>query len=279
MEDSAVFCKTHAPHNEAEFWRYPSHKVLGVFDDPKNVANAIESLRKLGIEDNAIEVECGRKGEEHIDISGRGHGLFAQFIRSFQELSAEHSYLEYYQKELHDGNYLVEVRVKNREEKGCVAKAMHDSLGKRVTYFGIWLIEEIANKAEHFETGGYSIGRIVAISFSQAVDRITELLKDEGFGILTAIDMKAKFKEKLDKDFDNYLILGACNPDYAFNALNFDLELGLLLPCNVIVFEKAGETVVAAIDPVRMMSVADNEELTKIAGEVEKKLRRAIDRL
>ncbi len=135
------------------------------------------------------------------------------------------------------------------------------------------------NNVSRGETGDYGISRTVELPFSEAVLKIKESLAAEGFGVLTEIDMKAKFKEKLGEEFENYLILGACNPGYAFKALNMDMDLGLLLPCNVVVYEKEGKTVVAAIDPVKMMSVADNADLKAIAGGVETKLRKALDRI
>ena len=127
--------------------------------------------------------------------------------------------------------------------------------------------------------GSYGISRKVELGFEEAVSRVTETLKDEGFGVLTEINLKAKFKEKLDKDFGEYKILGACNPGFAFEALGTDMDLGLLLPCNVVVYEKDESTTVAAIDPVKMMSVAESPELDKIAGEVETRLRRAIENI
>lgn len=276
--EAAVFCKTFAPEEEV-FWRYPSHKVLGIFEESEGVSKAIEALRVAGIPDAAIEVECGRSGEDHIDFTGKKHGIWAEFVRSMQELSAEHHYLDYYRTELHSNAFLLEVQVADKDKKGTIAQIMHDSGGKKVTYFGTWLIEEIANKAKHYEIGGYAISRVVPHAFEVAVDKVKSTLRDEGFGVLTEIDMKQKFEEKLGKNFDNYAILGACNPAFAYEALGSDLNLGLLLPCNVIVYEKDGETVVAAIDPVRMMSVAENSELNTIAGRVEEHLRRAIDRV
>src|SRR5690606_34348988 len=127
--------------------------------------------------------------------------------------------------------------------------------------------------------GSYGISRKVELGFEEAVSRVTETLKEEGFGVLTEIDLKAKFKEKLDKDFGEYKILGACNPGFAFEALEADYDLGLLLPCNVVVYEKDGSTTVAAIDPVKMMSVADNAELERVAAEVDTRLRRAIENI
>lgn len=276
METKPIFCKTHAPE-ENEFWKYPSHKVLGIIEEPESVSNAIGALLETGIPDDAITVECGRQGENQIDFSGEGHGLLGRFVRYFQELSAEHSYLEYFQKELHSGHFLIEVRPKNREQKQAIAELLHSAGAKRVTYFGNWIIEEIGNKIQHAETGAYGLSRRVSLPFAEAVEKTKVSLLAEGFGVLTEIDMKAKFREKLDRDFSNYVILGACNPGYAFEALGFDLNLGLLLPCNVVVYEDAEGTIVTVIDPVQMMAVADNAEIVKIAEEVKACLRSALD--
>jgi uncharacterized protein (DUF302 family) len=276
MEAKPIFCKIHAPE-ENEFWRYPSHKVLGVIEEPENVSKAIEVLQQAGVSDDEITVECGRQGEDQIDFSGTKHGLLGRFVRYFQELSAEHSYLEYFQKELHSGHFLIEVRPKGREQKKDIANLLHDAGAKRVTYFGNWIIEEIANKNQHIETGAYGLSRRVGRPFAEALAKTKAALQAEGFGVLTEIDMKAKFKEKLDREFANYVILGACNPGYAFEALSFDLNLGLLLPCNVVVYEDAEGTVVTVIDPVQMMAVADNAEIVRIAEEVKARLRSALD--
>jgi uncharacterized protein (DUF302 family) len=279
MEPAPTFCKTYAPGDDTSFWRYPSHKVLAIFDEPENVSRAVAALRESGYDDDALEIFCGEQGEQQIDFSGKTHGLWAAFVRSLQAFSAEHLYLDYYQNELHSGHFLLQVAVKDRDQKFAAAQTLHEAGGKRITYYGNWLIEEIANKAEHTEIGGYGISRTVNLSYHEAVARVKETLKDEGFGVLTEIDLKAKFKEKLDQDFDNYVILGACNPGFAYEALGKDMELGLLLPCNVVVYEQNGKTVVAAIDPVKMMSVAGNADLDRIAGEVENRLRRAIDNI
>ncbi|MBK6725029.1 MAG: DUF302 domain-containing protein [Acidobacteria bacterium] len=100
---------------------------------------------------------------------------------------------------------------------------------------------------------------------------------EQGFGVLTEIDLKAKFKEKLDKDSSNYLILGACNPAFAFEGLQKDIDLGLLLPCNVNVYEHSGKTTIAAIDARKMLSVANDVDLSDVANEVDNRLRNAID--
>lgn len=123
----------------------------------------------------------------------------------------------------------------------------------------------------------YGFVKKVEMPFTKTVSKITQELKKEGFGVLTEIDMKAKFKEKLDIDFRNYVILGACNPSLAHQALQEELNLGLLLPCNVVVYEDETGSVVAAIDAKKMMSVVDNEKLEKVSEMVNEKLKRAIE--
>lgn len=124
----------------------------------------------------------------------------------------------------------------------------------------------------------YGLKREVDLSYEQAVERITETLKAEGFGILTEIDVKATLKKKLDKDFTKYIILGACNPPLAFKALNAELDIGLLLPCNVTVYEHPDthKTVVGVIDPSTMVDVTGREDLQDFAAEVRGKLEAAL---
>ncbi len=126
---------------------------------------------------------------------------------------------------------------------------------------------------------GYGYGRSVDLPFGRAIERVTETLKEEGFGILSRIDIHEKLKEKLGVEFQNYAILGACNPPIAYRSLQIEPDLGLLLPCNVIVYEKEGRSVVAAIDAKKMLSVAGNRELEEAAEQINAKLRRAIDNL
>jgi uncharacterized protein (DUF302 family) len=124
----------------------------------------------------------------------------------------------------------------------------------------------------------YAFSAVLDASYEEAVSKVTDGLKKEGFGILTEIDVKATVKKKLDKDFRKYVILGACNPPYAHRSLQADLDVGLLLPCNVIVYETDDKKAhIAAINPVSAMEVIKNEELRKIAEEVSKKLKRVID--
>ncbi len=126
---------------------------------------------------------------------------------------------------------------------------------------------------------GYGYGRILDLSYDMALEKVRESLKSEGFGVLCEIDIREKLKEKLGVDFINYRILGACNPPLAYNALQQEINLGLLLPCNVVVYEKNGKTFVGAIDASKMLSVVDNPKLQATAKEVNDKLRRVIDRL
>ncbi|MFT7165239.1 MAG: hypothetical protein ACI9CZ_001831, partial [Flavobacterium sp.] len=105
-------------------------------------------------------------------------------------------------------------------------------------------------------------------------------LKSEGFGILTEIDLKSTFKKKLDVDFYNYTILGACNPPFAYEALLAEDKIGTMLPCNVIVQEKVpGEIEVSAVDPAASMQAVENDKLAEIAAEIRDRLKKAIDQL
>lgn len=126
----------------------------------------------------------------------------------------------------------------------------------------------------------YYFSKTLDLSFDDAVARVTEELGKEGFGILTEIDMKATMNKKLEVDFRDYKILGACNPPFAMKALESEDKIGLMLPCNVIVQDTGeGRTEVAAIDPLASMQAIDNPELDGVAGEVREKLKRVIDKL
>ena len=118
------------------------------------------------------------------------------------------------------------------------------------------------------------------VSFDEAVEKVTEALKLEGFGVLTEIDIQATFKKKLDVDFRPYKILGACNPPYAHKALSVEDKIGIMLPCNVIVQETAdGNIEVTAVDPVASMSAIENPKLMNIAAEIQQKLKIVIEKL
>ena len=113
--------------------------------------------------------------------------------------------------------------------------------------------------------------------YEAVIEAVTEALKKEGFGILTEIDIKKKMKEKLGIEFRKYVILGACNPANAYKALQVEENIGLMLPCNVIVYEKDGRTVLSVIRPAIAMQIIENAELKKTAEVVEDQLKRAFD--
>ena len=126
-------------------------------------------------------------------------------------------------------------------------------------------------------TASYALSRTVDLSFEEADQRVRDALQEEGFGVLTEIDVKATLKKKLDVEFPKYEILGACNPPLAHQALQKEADIGLLLPCNVVVREaEDGRTVVEALDPVQQLSVADNPELPELADEVRERMERVI---
>lgn len=125
----------------------------------------------------------------------------------------------------------------------------------------------------------YGIRTQVEGEFSSIIEKTKAALAEEGFGVLTEIDVKATMKKKLDVDFDNYVILGACNPPFAHKALMAEREIGLLLPCNVIVYEQEGKTYVSAINPPVAMSVVDNPALADVAMAVTEKLKKVIRNL
>ena len=126
----------------------------------------------------------------------------------------------------------------------------------------------------------YGISKKVEYSYEEAEEKTRAALASEGFGILTEIDVKATLKKKLDKDFRKYIILGACNPPYAYKALMAETDLGLLLPCNVIVYEnEGGGATVSVIDPIVAMGMVENEALGEVAKEVREKLVKVINSL
>ena len=125
----------------------------------------------------------------------------------------------------------------------------------------------------------YGFGTKVALPYEDAVRRATDLLKEEGFGVLTEIDVRKTLREKLGTDFRRYVILGACNPHLAHRAFQAELEIGLLLPCNVIVYEIENGSVVSAMDPRAALELAGNEALRSIAEEARARLERVIQKL
>jgi len=125
----------------------------------------------------------------------------------------------------------------------------------------------------------YGFATRLDLSYEEAVERTKAALRGEGFGVLTEIDVKATLKQKLNADFRKYVILGACNPPLAHRAIQAELDIGLLLPCNVIVYEEGDGAVVSAIDPVSAMSMVENPALQEVAATVKAKLRRVIEAL
>jgi uncharacterized protein (DUF302 family) len=122
----------------------------------------------------------------------------------------------------------------------------------------------------------YGFSKKTSLSYEQAITKVTDELKKEGFGVLTTIDVKETLKKKLDVDFKRYVILGACNPPFAFKALQAEEEIGLLLPCNVIVYEKNGASVVSIFNPMVMTSLLQNEAMLPVAEEVKQRLERVL---
>ncbi len=123
----------------------------------------------------------------------------------------------------------------------------------------------------------YGFSKTTDYTFEEAIQKVTDELKKEGFGVLTTIDVKETLKNKLNVDFKKYTILGACNPPLAHQALQAEEELGLLLPCNVIVYEKEGKSVVSVFDPMIMAHIIDNPDMKTVAEEVKKKLERVLE--
>jgi uncharacterized protein (DUF302 family) len=126
--------------------------------------------------------------------------------------------------------------------------------------------------------GSYTLSATTSLQFNEAVTRVREQLAAEGFGVLCEIDVQATLKKKLGVDREPYLILGACNPPLAHRALEAEPELGVLLPCNVVVYEQQGQTHIAAIDAEQMLSIVANDELAATATEVRQRLSAVVER-
>jgi len=131
------------------------------------------------------------------------------------------------------------------------------------------------------QTTPYGISTTVALDYGAAVVAIKEALAREGFGVLSEIDVSATLKKKLDVDFRPYVILGACNPPLAYQALSAERDIGLLLPCNVIVYadDEPGHSVIAALDPVEALQLTGRDDIRSLAEEVRARLTRALDRV
>ena len=127
-------------------------------------------------------------------------------------------------------------------------------------------------------TTHYTLTATTTASFADAVERVRAELKEEGFGVLSEIDVQATLRDKLGAAMEPYLILGACNPPLAHQALTAEAELGALLPCNVVVYRRDAQTHISAIDAERMLSIVDNDELAPIAAQVREKLAAVVER-
>lgn len=128
-----------------------------------------------------------------------------------------------------------------------------------------------------FKSQDYGYVVKVGLPFEDAVARLEAGLKNEGFGVLCKIDIQAKLKEKLGVEFPRYVILGACNPPLAYRALQEEIDLGLLLPCNTVVYERDGQVYVGAVDAAKMLSVVGNPAMEPMARDVNQRLRRVVD--
>ena len=127
-------------------------------------------------------------------------------------------------------------------------------------------------------TDRYTLSSTTALPYVEAVERVRAELKNAGFGVLCEIDVQATLREKLGVQQEPYLILGACNPPLAHQALGAEPELGVLLPCNVVVYEHGGQTQIAAVDPERMLSIVDNDQLAPVAAEIKARLAGVVER-
>jgi uncharacterized protein (DUF302 family) len=125
---------------------------------------------------------------------------------------------------------------------------------------------------------GYTLTSTTTAPFAEAIERVRAELKEEGFGVLCEIDVQATLREKLGVEQEPYTILGACNPPLAHQALSAEPDLGTLLPCNVVIYERDGETHISAIDADRMLSIVDNDELAPVAAKVRAKLASVVER-
>jgi uncharacterized protein (DUF302 family) len=130
------------------------------------------------------------------------------------------------------------------------------------------------------QTTRYGISTPVELPYGAAVERVRTELSEEGFGVLTEIDVAATLKKKLGVDFRPYIILGACNPPLAHRALMAEADIGLLLPCNVVVYaEEEGRSVIAAMDPEAALALAENPQIAELAKEVKERLQRVLERV
>jgi uncharacterized protein (DUF302 family) len=129
------------------------------------------------------------------------------------------------------------------------------------------------------KAANYGYRKKVKVTFTEAVEQTKQALKNDGFGVLTEIDIKNTLKNKLNVEMENYTILGACHPPSAYQSIQSEIEIGLMLPCNVIVYQKTDAVFVSAIMPTVAMGMIDNNELGEVASDIEKRLKLVIDSL
>jgi len=147
-----------------------------------------------------------------------------------------------------------------------------------ITFFSVNTAS--ANDKEEISHNGYGFSKIVDLNYDEAVEKLKAELKKEGFGALTEVDVKQTLKKKLDVNFKPYKIIGACNPPFAYKALQTEEQIGLLLPCNVIVYvNDEGNTIVAVIDPIASMQKVNNDKLEEVASTIQEKLKRVLENI
>lgn len=264
------------PADKHDFLAYPANMILGIFFADARLEAALAAIRSLGVSEDDIHIYRGPKGVEELDFTGESHGLLATLIRTVQQYSAERHYLEEFRADLKSGGTLLMVRYHGDEDQARIADVFFNNGAEHVTRFGIWTIEELRPRTPAEGLHNYGYRRVLDIPFEDAVEKTRAALAAEKFGILTEIDLAAKFKEKLGADCEPYVILEACDPHVAFPALQEESDLGLLLPCNVAVYRKEGKTVVAAIDAERLLSLTGNTTLAGSAADVNTRLQRAL---
>jgi len=125
----------------------------------------------------------------------------------------------------------------------------------------------------------YGYSKTTELTYDVAIDKATDVLKENGFGVLTTIDVKETLKKKLDVDFDKYIILGACNPPFAYEALQAEESIGLLMPCNVVIHEKEGKVNVSIFNPLLISQVSDNPKLAELAKALNEKIQTVLSNL
>jgi len=125
----------------------------------------------------------------------------------------------------------------------------------------------------------YGYSKTTALTYDAAIEKATEVLKDNGFGVLSTIDVKETLKKKLDVDFDRYIILGACNPPFAYEALQAEESIGLLMPCNVIIHEKADKVNISIFNPLLISQVSDNPKLKELSVKLNEKIQTVLSKL